>query len=245
MRNGPTQQPIPIGKPTVLVAADLEKLREPRHVASTPQKLRDSHHMIARLAAMGLRPGKIAEQTGYSRERITALLTSPAMDELVALYRRKVDEEFVEGADAYFTVATSNMLAAERHIADAIAEADEAGELIPIRTALAISRDAADRFGYGKKTQNLNINVDFASQLERAIARSGKGPLLEGNVGAESTTTANAGHHAPARSLPPSPVAVPAPHGGQQSGAASTSPGGTHPTRRPMAQPQPLLRRRA
>ena len=92
------------------------------------------------------------------------------MQELVANYRAKVDEEFVEGADAFFTLATQNMIAAERHIADAIAEAEDAGELIPIRTALAISRDAADRFGYGKKTQNLNINVDFAAQLERAIA---------------------------------------------------------------------------
>src|SRR5512146_119446 len=174
MRKGATPDPIPIGQPRPLVAQDLERLREPRYVASTPQTLRDSHHMIARLAAMGLRKFQIAERTGYSYVRVQALLESPAMDELVAKYRAKVDEEFVEGADAYFSLATQNMLAAERHIADAIAEADEKGELIPIRTALAISRDAADRFGYGKKTQNLNINVDFAAQLEKAIARSGK-----------------------------------------------------------------------
>ena len=174
MHKGATAQPIPIGQPTALVAADLERLKQPRYVASTPQRLRDSHHMIARLTASGLRPGQVAAQTGYSRERVTALLSSPAMDELVAQYRLKVDAEFVENADTYFTLATSNMVAAERHIADAIAEADEAGELIPIRTALAISRDAADRFGYGKKSQQLNINVDFAAQLEKAIARSGK-----------------------------------------------------------------------
>ena len=174
MHNGAIAQPIPIGQPTALIAADLERLKEPRYVASTPQKLRDSHHMIARLAAMGLRGTKIAEQVGYSYQRVQALLASPAMDELVAKYRLKVDDEFVEQADSFFSLATSNMLAAERHIADAIAEADEAGELIPIRTALAISRDAADRFGYGKKTQNLNINVDFAAQLEKAIKRSGK-----------------------------------------------------------------------
>jgi hypothetical protein len=174
MHNGPIAQPIPIGQPTALVASDLERLKEPRFVAPTLQKLRDSHHMIARLAAMGLRTTKIAEQVGYSYQRVQALLASPAMDELVAKYRLKVDDEFVEQADSFFSIATSNMLAAERHIADAIAEADEAGELIPIRTALAISRDAADRFGYGKKTQNLNINVDFAAQLEKAIKRSGK-----------------------------------------------------------------------
>ena len=174
MHKGAVAQPIPIGQPTALIAADLERLKQPRYVASTPQRLRDSHHMIARLAATGLRPFQIAEQTGYSTVRVRDLLASPAMEELVALYRKKVDAEFVESTDAYFTLATSNMVAAERHIADAIAEADEAGELIPIRTALAISRDAADRFGYGKKTQNLNINVDFADKLEKAIKRSGK-----------------------------------------------------------------------
>ena len=174
MRNGPTAQPIPIGQPTVLRGADLERLKEPRYVATTPQKLRDSHHMIARLAATGMRTKAIAAQVGYSDIRVIHLLEAPAMQELVAKYREKVDASFIESQDAFFELATKNMLSAERHIADAIAEADEAGELIPIRTALAISRDAADRFGYGKKTQNLNINVDFAAQLERAIQRSGK-----------------------------------------------------------------------
>ena len=180
MRKGAVPSPIPIGQPTPLAAKDLERLKEPRYVASTPQSLRDSHHMIARLAAMGLRPFQIAERTGYSRVRVQQLLDSPAMEELVAQYRRKVDEEFVEGADAFFSLATQNMLAAERHIADHIAELDQTGELLPVRTALAISRDAADRFGYGKKTQNLNINVDFAAQLERAIQRSGK--TIEGTT---------------------------------------------------------------
>ena len=174
MRPGPTQSPIPIGQPRPLIAADLERLKQPRFVAQSPQRLRDSHHMIARLAAAGLRPFEIADQTGYSPTRVAQLLGSPAMEELVAKYRAKVDELFQENIDAFFSYRTKNMVAMERHIADAIAEADESGELIPIRTALAYSADSADRFGYGKKTQNLNINVDFAAQLERAIARSGK-----------------------------------------------------------------------
>ena len=198
MRKGATQQPIPIGQPTPLAAKDLERLKDPRFVATSPQTLRDSHHMIARLAAMGLRIFQIAERTGYSYQRVRALLDSPAMEELVAQYRRKVDEEFVEGADAFFSLATQNMLAAERHIADHIAELDQTGELLPVRTALAISRDAADRFGYGKKTQNLNINVDFAAQLERAIQRSGKGPVIDAT---------------------PTAVPVSAPHPTRQAGA--------------------------
>jgi len=180
MHRGAVSAPIPIGQPRALTAPDLERLRETRFVATSPQKLRDSHHMVARLTAAGNTPIEVAHLTGYSRERVTVLVNSPMMKELIAQYRQKVDQAFVENQDAFFAMATANMLAAERHIADQIAELDEAGELLPIRTALAISRDAADRFGYGKKTQNLNINVDFAAQLERAIARSGK--QIDGSV---------------------------------------------------------------
>ena len=174
MHKGAVRAPIPIGQPVALVASDLERLRETRHVASTPQSLRDSHHMVARLAAMGLRPFKIAEQVGYSYVRVQTLLASPAMQELVAQYRLKVDGEFAETADAFFTLATSNMVKTERMIADALEDAEATGERPSLRTLDAISQGRQDRFGYGKKTQNLNINVDFAAQLEKAIKRSGK-----------------------------------------------------------------------
>jgi len=96
------------------------------------------------------------------------------MKELIAIYMEKVEERDAEAFDPYLEVKAANMLAAERHIADHIAELDEAGELLPVKTALAISADGADRLGYGKKQTNLNVNVDFGKALEKAIARSGK-----------------------------------------------------------------------
>ena len=187
MRNGPTPN-IPIGEPRALVASDLERLREPRFVATSPQKLRESHHMIARFAALGLDNTEVGTRTGYSRERVGVLLDSPAMKELVAKYRAKIDETYVKQVDTFFELATGNMLAAERHIADTIAELDEQNELLPVRTALAISRDAADRFGFGKHTSQTNTNINFAAKLEAAIARSGKGPVLEASVVDHSPT---------------------------------------------------------
>lgn len=175
MKNGAVGKPLFCGEPRPLTREDLALLVQGNRTSDAfPKKLRDSHHRIARLAAAGLRPFEIAQRSGYGRARVTALLSNPAMEELVARYREKVDEAFATNQDEYYELATSNMLAAERHIADQIAEADEAGELLPIRTALAISRDAADRFGYGKRQTNVNVNVDFAAQLERAIQRSGK-----------------------------------------------------------------------
>ena len=200
MRNGPTPN-IPIGEPRALVAADLERLRQPRHVPSTPQKLRESHHMIARFAALGLDNHEVGARTGYSRERVGVLLDSPAMKELVAKYRAKIDETYVKQVDTFFELATGNMLAAERHIADTIAELDEKDELLPVRTALAISRDAADRFGFGKHTTATNINVDFAAKLEAAIERSGKTRVINSVADHQPTPSAPSSLGYPTREI--------------------------------------------
>ena len=141
----------------------------------TADKIRDSHHRIARLAAAGLRKFEIVERTGYSYNRVHALLGSPAMIELVAKYRDRVNAAFERQQDSFLELATQNMLKAERLLADRLeAQDDPDAKAIPVRDLVAISRDAADRFGYGKKSQVTNVNADFAEQLAQAIARSGK-----------------------------------------------------------------------
>ncbi len=151
-----------------------------RPIQGAAKRFRDSHHRVARLFASGLRPTEIVERSGYSYQRIHTLSTDPAFQELVAKYREKVDAEFVKNADAFYEVATSNMLKAEVQIADKLEQAEEDGVALPTRDLIAISRDAADRFGYGKRQTNLNVNADFASLLEKAIQRSGK--TIEGGL---------------------------------------------------------------
>lgn len=141
------------------------------------KRFKDPHHKAARLIASGVRPlERVAAMCGYAVSRIYTLNVDPAFQELVARYRPEVLDGFKEGVDDYYEVATSNMLKAERMLAEKLDGADEEGELLPTRDLIAISRDAADRFGYGKKQTNLNVNVDFAAQLEKAIKRSGKEP---------------------------------------------------------------------
>lgn len=164
-----------IGQVRSLTKDDLAILSKPRTGAGSVKSFRESHHKLARLYAMGLRHEQVMAETGYGYSRVTTIYRDPAFKELIAQYTKMVNEAFANGVDAYYTLATNNMLAAERHIADKIAELDEEGELLPIKTALAISRDAADRFGYGKKKETtLNVNVDFAARLEQAMKRSGK-----------------------------------------------------------------------
>lgn len=164
-----------IGEIEVLTKSDLAIVLEQR---TTPQralaKIRDPHHNVARLIAAGVKPNSaIAARTGYSINRISILSKDPAFAELVDYYRKLIVEGYREEVDDYVALATSNMLKAERMLAEKLERIDEEDESLPVRDLIAISRDAADRFGYGKKTtKDLNVNMDFASQLEKTIARS-------------------------------------------------------------------------
>lgn len=165
-----------------LTRADLELLKEKR-TAPIVQRFRDPHHNLARLIATGMPHREAAQAAGYSHSRVANLMADPTFQNLVEEKRGLVDKGFAEGVDEYFALITSNMFKAERQIAEHLDAADEEGELLPVRNLIAIGRDAADRTGYGKKQTNLNINADFASMLEKAIARSGKVIDMKPNAG--------------------------------------------------------------
>jgi hypothetical protein len=128
--------------------------------------------------AAGFRPEEVAWRSGYSIQRIGSLIHTPAFVELVAKYRDKVDAKFLESIDDFKELAIGNMIKAERMTAEKLEEHEEEGTYPPIRDLIAISRDAADRFGYGKHQTNVNVNVDYAAKLEQTIARS-KGVTIE------------------------------------------------------------------
>jgi pyruvate formate-lyase activating enzyme-like uncharacterized protein len=95
------------------------------------------------------------------------------MVELVSKYRDMVTESWRESNDQFYEYIYTNGLKAQRQISEALDDADEEGSTpIPVNRLLAIAADSADRVGYTKKTTNVNINVDFAKQLEAAISRS-------------------------------------------------------------------------
>lgn len=131
--------------------------------------LRDSHHRLARMIALGLRNDELLEAGGYSAGRISVLKADPAFQELIAHYRRMVDQGFVEGTDEYYRTVSANRALSARRINDKLADDEEE---IPLRTLLAIHSDAADRTGYPKRSVAVNIAVDFAAKLEKAVQRS-------------------------------------------------------------------------
>lgn len=143
------------------------------------KQLRDSHHLVARLFAMGMRPGEIAKAVGYTLMRINQLYTDPAMQELIAHYRGIVQEQFVDHAAQAYEDYAEIHAKTRRQTIDQLDEADESGEKIPLRTLLSLTADAADRLGYAKRSVSVNVNLEFASRLDRAIARADKAKEIE------------------------------------------------------------------
>lgn len=133
---------------------------------------RESHHAVARMIAAGMSDSMIRRRTGYTHRRLTLMKQDPAFCQLIEDYKEEVFDKINHDTDTFAELSIGNMIAAERHITDRIAEYDERGELLPLNDSLKIVSDRADRFGYSKRVTQTNINVDIAVALDRAIDRS-------------------------------------------------------------------------
>lgn len=164
-----------------LTRDDLAALRDKRPGQNAAKTFRDWHHKIARAVAMGLKPHEVSTQIGISSTRLLQLKADPAFVELVAQYRNKVDEGYVDAATELYETVAANTINAETLIRETLEEALDGGERPALKTLLAISRDGADRVGLPKQkvSTNTNFNFDFAGQLERAAARSGRSNIID------------------------------------------------------------------
>lgn len=164
-----------------LTRNDLACLRDKRPPQGVTKVFKDHHHRIARLTAMGLRPYEVQAQCGLSATRWVQLKDDPAFQELVAQYRKRVDERFGDSAAELFERVSANTLNAEILVSERLEKALDGEEDIPIKTLLAISRDGADRVGLPKQkvNSNTNVNLDFAAMLEAAAKRSGRSNVID------------------------------------------------------------------
>lgn len=163
------------------------------------ERFREHHHAIASMVAAGLTPAMIRRQTGISLHRLTLYMADPTFNELIAQKAKVVAERFDENIDAYLDLGMGNMIRSEALIAERLNE----DEPIPLLTLDRISQGRADRFGYSKHS-TMRVEHDFATMLDKAIARSGKGELKQIEAQAEPAVL-----NQPA--LPPPPERVKAP----------------------------------
>ena len=167
------------------------------------QRFREEHHAVARMIAAGLSDSMIRQRTGRSIRRLTLLRADPSFQELIAVYSQRVEEKWDENLDTFLDLGMGNMIRAEAQIAEHLDKCEDTGELLPVGVLDRISQGRADRFGYSKHTV-LHHNHDFASALDRAIARSGKAEPKQ--IEAQATSEAL---NQPALPAPPERVGAP------------------------------------
>jgi hypothetical protein len=146
------------------------------------KRLRAVHHHMAMMFAMGMGTSEVADELGYCVSRVSILRNSPAMEELIRAYLDDVTGGWQKSVVGYFGLKIKARNMAQRMIVDQMEKAEENGDEIPLRTLLALEADAADRTGYPKRSMAINVNVDFATQLDRAVKRSEKVLKQEGKV---------------------------------------------------------------
>ncbi len=148
---------------------------------SVVERFRESHHAVARMFASGLTPSMIRQKTGYSQRRLTLLWNDPSFQELIAVYAKRIGEVWDATVDAYVDLGVANMLRAEAQLAEHLDQSEETGELLPVGALDRISQGRADRFGYSKHS-TIEHKHDFASMLDKAIERSDKAKVIEGQA---------------------------------------------------------------
>lgn len=165
-----------------LTREDLARLYEPRAVTNRPKKLRHSHHQVAMLVAAGFTFENVKTLTGYSIGRISTLAGDPAFQALVQTYEGRVDKEIAAKAHDFILTKMDIMVTSDRMIKDRLEELDENDEILPLRDALKLSTEMADRVGYGKHSFQHNYNRNYASTLEDRVRRRNAPQALDAKV---------------------------------------------------------------
>jgi hypothetical protein len=99
------------------------------------------------------------------------------MGELISSYRSDPEVLGSVGVgplDQLRQLTLTNALRSAVAMSDSLDYYDEADEKMPVRESSRIFELSSDRVGFGKHSTNINVNVDFASQLDRAIAASSR-----------------------------------------------------------------------
>jgi hypothetical protein len=204
-----TTADVELGPIRELVRADLSLLNETRPIKPL-DSLRDNHHRIARALASGISNSEAAALCGIGYNRVSTLRQDPAFNELVAHYRSMITADWVANVDTVTEFLGSVRTKSLAMLEDKLCAAVDNNEFLPTRELVAMAELGLDRTGYGKVNKNINVNVDFAAQLEAARNRSSRArdvsspPLSPIAEAPRPLQAAPASHSTPSMTLAPS-----------------------------------------
>jgi len=139
-----------------LVPEDFDELSAAPEPKSSLKRIRDHHHLIARLVAEGRRSTDIAAEVGLSISRVSILKSDPAFQQLVEMYRANINQL----RDAAFASTEAKMAFFYNEGWDYwIDRLLEDPDNIPPDTFFKILDHIGDRIGYAKTTKSVNLNM--------------------------------------------------------------------------------------
>jgi hypothetical protein len=136
------------------------------NAGGTVKRLTDRHHGLARLIASGVAVGEAGAIMGYEGPRVSVLQADPAFQELVSMYRERVDEAFVSTMDQLSGMNRDVIL----ELRERLEQAPEKFSNNELRQLLETS---LDRTGYGPThKQETSITVSLSERLDEARKRA-------------------------------------------------------------------------
>lgn len=163
MPAGALRMPFTIREVRKLTEEDLiagERVKVKAAPKQTLQKIRQSHHSMARMIAMGKNNIEVSETLGVSPGRVSQLKADPAFQELISYYTTMTDQVYVDVAERIAGFTTDAM----EVLHERIRETPEQVKNEELLKAIALG---LDRTGYGpKSTTNINSRVMVVTDAE-------------------------------------------------------------------------------
>lgn len=138
---------------------------------SVVQKLRASHHAVARLVAENVPDATISRLTGYGVDRISVLKHNPAFKELVAFYVSEVSDQQVEVVERLRSLALDGIDVLQERLLDE-------PEKIKTEDITKLVNAALDRSGNGPTSTVKSVNFTAVGTIEEVRAKLGRGVTL-------------------------------------------------------------------
>ena len=162
----------------VLGEVDAKMLLEREHQALPSTKaplvrIRQRHHLCARLLALGLEPVQVSLQTGYAPSRVAELQADPSFRELLSFYSKEVAE-----ATADVTVRLEGLSMEALNVIQERLENNP--DEISTKDLIELIKTTADRTGHGPSSSH-SVNVSGNLSLE-AVAKIKGAALDEGRA---------------------------------------------------------------
>ena len=165
---GRAAKPLTVTVERELGDADIEHLNTVERGSTAPPiaKLRDRHHALAKCIAQGMKDGEAAIMCDYDQSRVSILKSDPAFQELVAFYRKNVEEQYYGMHERLAGVAK-----------DALIEISDRMEANPddfsVGQLMELTKLGADRTGYGpSSTTKVDVRHGIADKMDAARKRA-------------------------------------------------------------------------